>query len=810
MRRSIHANIYNDHRRTKCKKDGEQTSNLTEEQQAGLKSLKKRIEEKEIVVLKTDKSTKLCVATMEEYIKMGQKHTKNDKQVYRREIQEIEKNINGHTFAWSKMWDTGGEHGHLGRVIDSKVSHSENVSIMYVVYKDHKKDPGESRPIVTGNSGHTRGLSNSVSNFLESIANAIANPFECISTEDMLSNTKKANKLIKEIIKEWQARRLPKLNCNTCNYKQEETRTCNDCMQTGPEEDGDNAQDKMETQYDCDHCGREWRDRMEEDCVECGPGIFWEDQEICLLGLDVVALFPSMSSETTGKIIRKHVLLSPIKIEGFDWRQGARYVLVNKRYTSDLACLWGILPFRRKDKGTAPGMKSKDINSKKGDIEKQWIFPKKPTDQQIREIQARCAEIATRFLFQNFCYKFQGNTYLQSKGGPIGARVTMAAARIVMSDWGEEWRKLIEAAGVKLPQLDGYVDDVRNRSTSLRFGTKWNDNEKKFTWTREDMVEDKRRKYEEKETTNARMAKLCLPAINSVNRDLVFTAEIPEDFKDNKLPTLDFFLWLEKRGLLNHSFFQKPMKTPLVLMAQSAMSDNQRHSILAQELIRRLSNTNHEVEDIEERTTIMETFIQQLKSSGYTRKVTREIVVSGTTGWKRKIRRRQEDGLDFYRSAKSTLAKRCRKKLLEKANWFKAKRKREDDHQEERKASPKKRIRLGHQDRDQEQIQDRNKDNTNSMKENVKAVMFVPFTEGSALAKRMREAESNLQEMTGYRLKIVERAGTKLEDILDKQIPGKDRIVAAPCAYSVKQNRELGSIQARTAPGAVWCTRVGA
>ena len=496
MRRSIHANIYNEHRRTKCKQDGEQTSNLTEEQQAGLKSLKKRIEEKEIVVLKTDKSTKLCVATMEEYIKMGQKHTKNDKQVYRREIQEIEKNINGHTFAWSKMWDTGGEHGHLGRVIDSKVSHSENVSIMYVVYKDHKKDPGESRPIVTGNSGHTRGLSNSVSNFLESIANAIANPFECISTEDMLSNTKKANKLIKEIIKEWQARRLPKLNCNTCNYKQEETRTCNDCMQTGPEEDGDNAQDKMETQYDCDHCGREWRDRMEEDCVECGPGIFWEDQEICLLGLDVVALFPSMSSETTGKIIRKHVLLSPIKIEGFDWRQGARYVLVNKRYTSDLACLWGILPFRRKDKGTAPGMKSKDINSKEGDIGKQWIFPKKPTDQQIREIQARCAEIATRFLFQNFCYKFQGNTYLQSKGGPIGARVTMAAARIVMSDWGEEWRKLIEAAGVKLPQLDGYVDDVRNRSTSLRFGTRWNDKERKFTWTREDMMEDKRMKYE--------------------------------------------------------------------------------------------------------------------------------------------------------------------------------------------------------------------------------------------------------------------------------------------------------------------------
>ena len=131
--------------------------------------------------MKTDKSGKLCVATMEEYVKMGNKHASKDKIVYRREILEIEKNINGHTYAWTKMWDTGGEHGQQGRVLDAKVSHSENLSTMYVVYKDHKKEPGESRPIVTGCSGNTWALSNSVSNFLESIADSITNHFECIS-----------------------------------------------------------------------------------------------------------------------------------------------------------------------------------------------------------------------------------------------------------------------------------------------------------------------------------------------------------------------------------------------------------------------------------------------------------------------------------------------------------------------------------------------------------------------------------------------------------------------------------------------------
>ena len=84
MRRGIHSNIYKEYRKEKCNKHGEQASNLTEEQQQGLKSLQLRIKNKEIVILKTDKSGKLFVATTEEYIKMGHKHTKKDKIIYRR------------------------------------------------------------------------------------------------------------------------------------------------------------------------------------------------------------------------------------------------------------------------------------------------------------------------------------------------------------------------------------------------------------------------------------------------------------------------------------------------------------------------------------------------------------------------------------------------------------------------------------------------------------------------------------------------------------------------------------------------------
>ena len=255
--------------------------------------------------------------------------------------------------------------------------------------------------------------------------------------------------------------------------------------------------------------------------------------------------------------------------------------------------------------------------------------------------------------------------------------------------------------------------------------------EKKWTWSQDDKDEDKRMKYKMKESTNQRMARLCLPAINSVNPNLVFTVEIPEEFKGSKLPTLDFLLWLEKNGVLNHSYFQKLMKTPFVIMQNSAMSDKQRSSILANELIRRLSNTNHENNDLIEQSEIIEIFTQQLKSSGYARKATRDMVVSGILGWKRKIRRRKNEGSLFYRSGKSTLAGRYRKKLTEKSTWFKRKRdEAEDDDDDGHQTQP-------HSPRKKQKREDNSKtrdmanipipmDKTKNPKnESAKAVMFV-------------------------------------------------------------------------------------
>jgi hypothetical protein len=73
--------------------------------------------------------------------------------------------------------------------------------------------------------------------------------------------------------------------------------------------------------------------------------------------------------------------------------------------------------------------------------------------------------------------------------------------------------------------------------------------------------------------------------------------------------------------------------------------------------------------------------------------------------------------------------------------------------------------------------------------------MFVPYTVGSELAKRMRDAEEKWKEITGYKLKIVERAGLQLEDILHKADPwqgqdcGRDKCLL--CLTKQKTGKHL-------------------
>ena len=215
----------------------------------------------------------------------------------------------------------------------------------------------------------------------------------------------------------------------------------------------------LEIVMECDHCGPWMIDMLRQDreldgC--CGRGWVREDYTLCIIGNDVVSIFPSLDSENTGKIFRQEVARSTMNIDGFNMRLGVKYIAMNEEYTSDLEEIRALLPVRMTKPGVKPTMKSKWVNHKEILADDDWIYPPGlPTERQSRIVMGHVTEIGTRALFENFCYRFGGESYHHQAGGPIGARVTMCAARMVMQHWARGYKTILLRAGLRLPLSRG-------------------------------------------------------------------------------------------------------------------------------------------------------------------------------------------------------------------------------------------------------------------------------------------------------------------------------------------------------------------
>ena len=251
-----------------------------------------------------------------------------------------------------------------------------------------------------------------------------------------------------------------------------------------------------------------------------------------------------------------------------------------------------------------------------------------------------------------------------------------------------------------------------------------------------------------------------------------------------------------ENGLLKFSYFEKPMKTQLVLMRRSAMGENQRMDILSNELVRRISNIGENI-PLGEVIDTIDNFTRQLKNSEYERKQIKNIIVSGMRGFQNKQERRKRAGEKFYRLAEDTLVTRTKKKLTEKTNWFRKRKKKEIGN-----------LKIGKKKGQNRAGEKRSHGGEDEGR--AKAVIYVPHTHGSRLAKAMREKENELEKLTGYRVKIVEKAGDPLERIIVKSNPwsGQDCERGGCFLCQTKQKTEKQSTQScskRSAVYETWC-----
>ena len=334
----------------------------------------------------------------------------------------------------------------------------------------------------------------------------------------------------------------------------------------------------------------------------------------------------------------------------------------------------------------------------------------------------------------------------------------MCIARLVMQEWWDHFKVILESSNLKEFLRAIYVDDGRMMLEKLKLGVRFVKENSRFEFDEKWLVEDELEGKTREDNTQMEVCK----AMNSVSEDLKFTIETVSDFPKGRLPTLAFEIWLEKSGI-RHSYFEKDMRSQIMTMKRSSQSEQSKFSILVNKLSRRFEVLDSQIE-MSEKVEIIDHFTQQLKNSGYSNDQIREIIISGLKGVIRKEERKLNES-KRYRSSADTLIERERKKLTESTNWYREKKKDSDEDNSEKERNKEKwstmKTRNIGKRKDRKSIEIYGKLKTMS-------VIFVPHTQKSELAKRWREKLENFERISSVKLKVVERTGIKVVDLLHK------------------------------------------
>ena len=179
-----------------------------------------------------------------------------------------------------------------------------------------------------------------------------------------------------------------------------------------------------------------------------------------------------------------------------------------------------------------------------------------------------------------------------------------------------------------------YMDDGRVFLNPLRPGWRWHGGGLRYkeSW-----------RLEDKEITRIEITRRV---IEGSRQEILpsprFTTEIGEG-EGLWLPTLDIQIRVEENNVISFRFYEKPTMTNVMVQRRSALEENSRNQILANELVRRLGNT-----DTRQSSALMgevvDQFSKKILTSGYNLKQVRKISINGIRGWERKLEKSKKRG----------------------------------------------------------------------------------------------------------------------------------------------------------------------
>ena len=368
---------------------------------------------------------------------------------------------------------------------------------------------------------------------------------------------------------------------------------------------------------------------------------------------------------------------------------------------------------------------------KKGKL---WLPPKRrPSKIEKRRLLAAALEMLIISCLESHVYMFANDLRVQVGGGPIGLDLTGEIADTFMHLWDRMFLKKLKDLGISVLFYSRYKDDINLVVEALQKGTKYYDGKLIFD---ESLAAEERNLHIDQTTMN-----VLTEIANQIHKMLSFTNDVPSNHEDKKVPILDLKVSLNpsENNRLDFEFYEKKTKNPKVILASSAISWSKKRTILTQEGLRRLRNTAIPLGE-EVQNGHLSNFMLKLKKSGYDKKFRIEILKSVKSAYKKMVEADEQGEIPLYRSSEWKKANPRKLRNKSRIDWW-------------NKKGPIK----------------------------YSTVLFVPPTPGSALCKKMQAVEKSINMNSSSRIKVVEKGGKKLKDILVQANPYKPN----PCEKKI-------------------------
>ena len=137
---------------------------------------------------------------------------------------------------------------------------------------------------------------------------------------------------------------------------------------------------------------------------------------------------------------------------------------------------------------------------------------------------------------------------------------------------------------------------------------------------------------------------------DSMDDMIKFEVDYPGNHKSGKIPILDIEASMnkEKDNKIEFEFYEKPTRNKFVILGDSAIPSKQKRTILTQECLRRLRNTQIDLgKDVQ--TKHLNNFMIKMKNSGHSEQYRKQILDSTVHAFEDMVKADQSGKRPLYR-----------------------------------------------------------------------------------------------------------------------------------------------------------------